>query len=286
MASSSKSGSSKPGTSKSRRSKPSRAERADRHDLYQRSVQDVESEIDFVDAEFKRIRKRRAALVREDFCGTANTSCEWVRRRRTNRAVGVDLDQPTLDWGVAHNLSKLRPAQRERVTLLNRNVLDPGAEAMRVDAVLAMNFSYWIFKSRATLRDYFASVRRSLVKDGLFFMDFYGGPDSLKITKERRPCNGFTYVWDQAAYDSLTGDYTCHIHFAFPDGSRMKDAFTYHWRLWNLTEIRELLAEAGFTRSTVYLEGDDGKGGGDGKFVPAKVGENCLAWLAYIVAEP
>lgn len=267
------------------RTKPTRASRSDIHDLYQRSVQDVVTEIDFVDGEFKRIRKRRASLIREDFCGTANTSCEWVRRRGTNRAIGVDLDQPTLDWGVAHNLSKLRPAQRDRVTLLNRNVLHPGREGSDVDAVLAMNFSYWIFKTRPLLRAYFSAVRKSLVSDGLFFLDFYGGPDSLKIAKERRACRGFTYVWDQAAYDSLTGDYTCHIHFAFPDGSRIRNAFTYHWRLWNLVEIRELLAEAGFKRSTVYLEGDDGKGGGDGHFAPAKVGENCLAWLAYIVAE-
>ncbi len=266
--------------------KPTRAQRADKHDLYQRSVQDVESEIDFVDAQFKRIRKRRAAVLREDFCGTANSCCEWVRRRPGNRAIGVDLDQPTLDWGVAHNLSTLRPSQRDRITLLNRNVLEPGPKAKRVDAVLAMNFSYWIFKTRDELREYFSTVRRSLVKDGLFFLDFYGGPDSLKVTRERRDCRGFTYIWDQAEYDSLTGSYTCHIHFAFPDGSRLRNAFTYQWRLWNLTEIRDLLAEAGFSKSTVYLEGDDGEGGGDGQFAPAKVGENCLAWLAYIVVEP
>ncbi|QYK48813.1 MAG: class I SAM-dependent methyltransferase [Phycisphaeraceae bacterium] len=268
------------------RSRMSRAARADRHDLYQRAVQDVVSEIDFVEGEFKRIRRRRASVIREDFCGTANTSCEWVRRGPSHRAIGVDLDQPTLDWGIEHNLSKLRPAQRERVTLLNRNVLSPGREGSGVDAVLAMNFSYWIFKTRPLMRRYFESVRKSLATDGLFFMDFYGGPDSVKIMRERRPCRGFTYVWDQSRYDALTGDYTCHIHFAFPDGSRMRNAFTYEWRLWSLVEIRELLAEAGFGRSTVYLEGDDGKGGGDGKFVPASVGENCLAWLAYIVAEP
>ena len=267
------------------RKKPTRADRADIHDLYQRAVQEVEAEIDFVEREFKRIRKRRAASLREDFCGTANTSCEWVRRRSTNRAVGVDLCQATLDWGVEHNQSKLRPDQRRRITLLNRNVLDPGPRGQRMDAVVAMNFSYWVFRTRELLREYFAAARRSLVKDGLFFLDFYSGPDSLKIAKERRPLRGFTYIWDQAHYDSLTGDYVCHIHFAFPDGSRINNAFTYHWRLWTLPEVRELLAEAGFKRTTVYLEGDDGKGGGNGVFKPATVGENCPAWLAYIVAE-
>lgn len=265
--------------------KRTQAERADIHDLYQRAVQEVDAEIDFVDREFSRIRKRRASLLREDFCGTANTSCEWVRRRRGNRAVGVDLCSATLAWGVANNLSRLRPSERERVTLLNRNVLDPGPSGRGVDAALAMNFSYWVFRTREQLRAYFGAVRRSLVKDGLFFLDFYSGPDSLRITRERRPLRGFTYIWDQAQYDALTGDYVCHIHFSFPDGSRIRNAFTYHWRLWTLPEIRELLSEAGFTRSIVYLEGDDGKGGGNGVFAPAEVGENCPAWLAYIVAE-
>lgn len=266
--------------------KPSRAARADRHDLYQRAVQDVVGEIDFVDQTYRSIRGGRASRLREDFCGTANTSCEWVRRRPSNTAVGLDLDQPTLDWGVAHNLAALTPAQRARVTLLNRNVLTPGPEGSGVDVVLAMNFSYWIFTDRPTLRRYFRNVRKSLAPGGLFFLDFYGGPDSQKILRERRSCGGFTYIWDQAEHDPLTGRYVCHIHFAFPDGSRLRRAFTYEWRLWTLPEVRETLAEAGFAKTTVYLEGDDGKGGGDGVFKPATVGENCPAWLAYIVAEP
>lgn len=262
-----------------------KAQRADIHDLYQRAVQNVTAEIDFVDKVYHTRRHKRATKLREDFCGTANSSCEWVRRRPTNTAVGLDLDQPTLDWGIAHNLSILTPKQRDRVTLHNRNVLEPG-DAIAMDVILAMNFSYWIFKSRETLRSYFKQVHRSLNKDGLFILDFFGGPDSQRILKERRPCRGFTYIWDQAAHDPLTADYVCHIHFAFPDGSRIRNAFTYHWRLWTLPEIRELLAEAGFTSTTIYLEGDDGKGGGNGDFQPAAVGENCLAWLAYIVAQP
>ncbi len=43
----------------------------------------------------------------------------------------------------------------------------------------------------------------------------------------------------------------CHIDFKFEDGSVQKRAFSYDWRLWILPEIREVLAEAGFRRSTV-----------------------------------
>ena len=62
-------------------------------------------------------------------------------------------------------------------------------------------------------------------------------------------------IWDQKAYNPINGDMLCHIHFSFPDGSKIKKAFTYDWRLWTLPEIRELLLEAGFQRATVYWEG-------------------------------
>ena len=42
----------------------------------------------------------------------------------------------------------------------------------------------------------------------------------------------------------ITHATTCHIHFKFPDGSKLKKAFTYEWRLWTAPEIRELLLVA------------------------------------------
>ena len=52
------------------------AEQADRHHLYQESVQDTETEIDFVEETWADLRNRPAELLREDFCGTAQTACE------------------------------------------------------------------------------------------------------------------------------------------------------------------------------------------------------------------
>ncbi len=258
---------------------------ADRHILYGLAVQDVESEIDFIDETYRELRGRRAKRLREDFCGTANTACEWVRRRPGNLAFGVDLCTETLAWAEEHNLAHLTPAQRRRVTLLNRDVRDPGPKAQRMDAVLAMNFSYWIFNTRDAMRGYFESVRRSLAPGGIFFLDFYGGSDALKEMREKRDCGGFTYVWDQSKYDPISGAMTCHIHFLFPDGSKMKRAFTYHWRLWTLPEMRELLLEAGFSRVTVYWEEADDDGEGTGEFHPADEGEADYAFICYIVAE-
>jgi hypothetical protein len=65
----------------------------------------------------------------------------------------------------------------------------------------------------------------------------------------------------------------------------MKKAFSYEWRLWTLPEIRELLLEAGFSKATVYWEGEDEDGEGNGEFTPEAEGEPDPAWIVYIVAE-
>lgn len=264
--------------------KPSQAERADRHVLYQKAVQDTGFEFDFVDTTFKRLRGRRARLLREDFCGTAAMCCEWVRQRRDNRAIGVDLDPDVLTWGREHNLAELTPAQRRRVQLIEGNVLAVAPEP--VDLLLAMNFSYQCFKDRATLRRYFERARAGLADDGVLIMDAFGGYDAYREMTERTDHKKFTYIWDQHHYDPVTGHMTCHIHFAFPDGSKMKNAFSYEWRLWSLPELQELLYEAGFQRVIVYWQGtEEGTNEGNGVFEPAEHGDADPAWICFISAE-
>jgi hypothetical protein len=260
------------------------AERADPHVLYEDAVQAVESEIDFVDDTYRELRGRRAKLLREDFGGTGNTSCEWVRRRKTNRAIGVDLDREVQEWGRKHHLAKLGAAARKRVELVNANVLE--VDCPPVDIVLAMNFSYWTFKTRDLLRQYFRHVREGLADDGLFMLDAYGGSDAHREMKEKTKHDGFTYVWHQKSFNPITGDFLCHIHFRFPDGSKIKKAFTYHWRLWTLPELREILLEAGFGRVIVYWEGtDEDTDEGDGEFTATEKGDADDAFIVYIVAE-
>ncbi|MEK9785758.1 MAG: class I SAM-dependent methyltransferase, partial [Gammaproteobacteria bacterium] len=171
---------------------------ADRHVLYERAVQCVEAEIDMVDETFENLRGRKAMTLREDFCGTANTSCEWVRRRKDNRAWGVDLDAEVLEWGQTHRIKPLKPHQRNRVEIVLGDVLT--AKTPRVDAILAMNFSYWIFSTREQMKAYFSQVRSCLNSDGVFFMDAYGGAESMTEMEEETDHGDFTYVWDQAKY--------------------------------------------------------------------------------------
>jgi cyclopropane fatty-acyl-phospholipid synthase-like methyltransferase len=273
---------------KKRPATPTQAETADRHRLYELSVQCAEAEIDFVDNTYKKLRGRRARLLREDFCGTANVCCEWVRRRKSNRAIGVDLDPEVLDWGRTHQLAALKSSQAGRISLLQKNVLTVQTEEAP-DIISAMNFSYWLFKERKELKRYFRRVHQQLADDGIFFMDAYGGYDSFREIEEEREIEDgdqtFTYVWEQQKYEPISGGLICHIHFDFADGSRLKKAFSYDWRLWTLPEIRELLAEAGFQRITVYWQGFDDDGEPDGDFKPVTKGEADAGWICYLSAE-
>jgi len=260
------------------------ADQADRHILYERAVQCVESEIDMVDETFLKLRGRQARTLREDFCGTANTSCEWVRRRADNLAGGVDLDEEVLGWGKKNNLGSLTDEAMDRIQLLHADVLNVDTPAM--DVVLAMNFSYWIFRTREALRGYFSRIRECLVDDGVLFLDFYGGYETMREMEEETDHDDFIYIWDQNRYNPITGDMNCQIHFKFPDGSQMKQAFTYDWRLWTLPEVRELLEEAGFSRVLVHWEGTDEKTQeGDGVFTATQIGEADAAFICYLSAE-
>jgi hypothetical protein len=80
------------------------AERADIHELYELSVQNVENEIEFLQTTFKSLTGRTAYLFREDFCGTASASCQWVRQGNEYQAIGVDIDPSVLEWGRKHRV--------------------------------------------------------------------------------------------------------------------------------------------------------------------------------------
>jgi hypothetical protein len=267
----------------------SMAETADRHLLYQQSVQDVEAEIDFVEQTWSELRQRPAVFLREDFCGTANTACEWVARDENHQAVGIDLDKSVLEWGSLYKLADLDETQLERIELLNEDVLQsrPGL----ADIILAMNFSYYLFLERDDLREYFVNALDGLVSDGILFLDAYGGYEAPMELTEPRDCqdedgNDFTYIWEQAEFNPIDSCMTCHIHFEFPDKSRMDKAFSYHWRLWTLPEVREILYEAGFSKVDIYWEGtDEDKNEGNGIYMPSETGDADPGWVCYIVAQ-
>lgn len=258
------------------------ASTADKYDLYQQSVQTPEAEVKFFHRAFRQRYGRPPLLLREDFCGTAAVCCEWARSRPDRRAVGIDIDPEPLRWAEAHNLSKLTPAQRPRVELCEQDVRHVGGA--KADVVAAQNFSFFVFTTRDELRGYFRAARRNLAAEGMFVLDVMGGSEVIaEDRRDIRKLDGFRYVWEHRRFDPVTHRCQYEIHFRFPDGSRMEPAFAYEWRLWSIPEIRELLAEAGFSESAVFWEGDDGNGEGNGVYKRCTSAPADPAWVSYVV---
>lgn len=261
------------------------ADKADLHELYELSVQNVENEVEFLQATFKTLRGRTAYLFREDFCGTASASCQWVRQGSEYQSIGVDIEPSVLEWGRKNRVSLLSAEDQARVSLIESDVMT--AATPQVDLLAAFNFSYFIFDTRESLLAYFKQAYNAIKDDGVFFCDLFGGPEAQEETKEKtkHKKHGFSYIWQQAEFHPISNYIRCNIHFKFKDGSKIKNAFTYEWRLWSAPELRELLVEAGFRKATVYWEGEDEDGDGNGEFTPNEKGVADLAWIAYIVAE-
>src|SRR5690606_34083034 len=195
---------------------------------------------------FKALRGREPISFREDFCGTASASCEWVRTHPERTAVGVDFDEETLEWGRANRVGRLPEADRPRVKLVLGDVRT--AETEPVDIVGAFNFSYYCFKTREELGGYFRRVREALNDDGMLVLDVFGGSEADSVQKEKTKYDDVTYIWDHGEFEQVTQRMICHIHFKFPDGAKLKNAVSYEGRMWTMPEIRELLEEAGFSK--------------------------------------
>lgn len=270
-----------------------RAATADRHELYELSVQDPPSEVEFITRSYRKLRGRKPLSIREDFCGTAVFSLAWAKSDPRRTAIGVDLDRETLDWGLEQRIRPAGPEVAERVTLRCANVLDPSPPL--VDVAVGFNFSYWCFETREDLRRYFEAARAGIIPGGVLYLDAYGGtevpmPDAneREVIDERGIVNGgepFTYEWEQIDYNPITAHMNCAIHFEFDDGSRLDRAFSYSWRVWTLPELRELLLEAGFTKVRFWSEREDSDGDGLGVYDETDALDNEGVWWVYISAE-
>jgi len=268
------------------------AKRPDPHVLYEAAVQGVYFDLDLMERIYRRLRGRRFVRFREDFCGTAQMAAAWVLRRPENLAWGVDLHAPTLAWARRHRLSRMREHAR-RLTLVRADVRS--VTRPRVDVVAAYNYSFWVFKKRPDLLRYFRGARASLRPGGLFFVTAFAGnramgtltertyvPGSYSIDGERVP--PFTYVWEQNRFNAIDHDILCHIHFRLRDGSWMRRAFSYDWRMWTVPEIRDALLEAGFRKTLVYADAWNERRNRPDDFYRLRTRlQNQDSWLAIIV---
>lgn len=244
-------------------------------------MQAPESDIEFFTRIYRRHRGEPPLALREDFCGTALLSCEWVRSGAGRTALAIDLDASTLDWGRRHNLAAADHDLSQRIRLVNADVRE--VRRPRVDLACAMNFSFCVLKRRPDLLDYLRTVHAGLRDDGLLILELYGGTEAIVAIEERREVDDFVYVWEQESFNPITHETRCHIHFELADGSRLDRAFTYDWRLWTIPEVRDTLTEVGFSEVEVYWEGVDEEGDGTGEYERTESEENQEGWLVYVV---
>lgn len=263
--------------------KSKRPEVFNKYYYYENSVQCPEVDIKFFNEKYKEIQKRKPYIFREDFCGTGFLSSEWVKQSPRHKAIGIDLDLEPLTYGKNNHMAQLTPQQQERLIYLNKDVLAPGNP--KADIVAALNFSYFIFKSRKQLLGYFKAIYKTLDSKGVFFLDLFGGPESMTLLEEETEHKDFSYYWDCDYFNPISHECTFYIHFKVKGEKRKRrKVFTYNWRMWTIPELKDLLAEAGFKKVYTYWEGDDDDGGGNGEFHKTQEGENCESWVAYLGA--
>lgn len=263
------------------------ASKADKYLCYQKSVQCPEHEVDFFEQAFKDEFGRVPKTLREDFCGTYAICCEWVRRGRERTALGVDLDPEPIQWGTDNNLAPLTDQQKKRVKILEQDVRKKNRP--QADILAAQNFSFWYFKTRAEVVEYFKIARSNMSEQSIMVMDMMGGGacyeegrvDKRTIKKGKK---GFRYFWTQETFNPVSADCVFSISFKFADGSKLKRAFVYEWRFWTIPEVREMLEEAGFSHSYVYFDREDEDGEDTGEWYRAEEYPSHESWLAYIVA--
>ncbi|MBT6324612.1 MAG: class I SAM-dependent methyltransferase [Bdellovibrionales bacterium] len=251
-----------------------------KYQLYEGSVQNHEGDIDFINEQYERINGEKPLSLREDFGGTGQLSCGWVKQSLEHQAWAVDLDPEPISYGKERHLSELEETRRNQVHYVLGNVLE--SQDFKADVTVAFNFSYFIFKKREELLNYFKKVKEGLNENGIFVIDLFGGTDSNQELVEETEYDDYSYFWDCENFNPITNECLYYIHFK-DNGTKHERVFTYDWRMWSLPELREIMLEAGFSKSVAFWEGDDDDGGGDGDFYSTETAENCESWVTYII---
>ncbi len=278
--------------------------------LYRAAVQHPQAEVAFLHRAYQHYRGRDPVLLREDFAGTAAVAASWVGVDEDHQALAIDSHSPTLRWAMRQAGQELGDRAGD-LHFIHADVMEVAAP--RVDVLIALNFSSFIYHDRASLRAYFRNARKSLRTGGaggsggtgkapsrqggahaggfggILVIDAYGGPGALTPQIQSRPAYTqtgieFTYLWEQKKINAVTGLVDNRIHFKFPDGRSRANAFRYHWRLWTLPEIVELMLEAGFAQAQVWCDQVDPETGqSEGDFAPIDHLREREDWVAYII---
>ncbi len=257
------------------------AAKADKYALYIEALQDPDADLLFVEQVYQQQNGVLPSLLREDFCGTAAISCAWIRRRSENRAIAIDIDPESLRWCRRHRLEALGPNEAKRIELIEADVRQ--VIAGPTDVIFAPNTSICLLKTRNELTEYVRQCRTMLKAGGIFVADVYAGPEAQRAGIDRIECDGFSCLWEQAKFNAVANESLNRVHFVFPDGTRLTDAFTYDMRIWSPAELRDALLECGFSRASTFIRRCNENGLPDSEPRRCECVEVSGTWDVYLV---
>lgn len=248
----------------------------DRFECYELCVQSPRHVVGFLRALFLTENGSDPQVLGEDFSGTCAVSRRWCKELDNARAVCVDLDADALTWAraraaddaVAANIDFVRADCFAETSSGTRGAA-PAARNTPCDVCFVGNFSIGYAHDRATLVRYLSRTRERLLaarhgfSGGVFACDTYGGAGAFALGGIERTHPGrrgevIRYAWAHEMADPATSMVLNSISLRVErDGEIIAEyprAFEYHWRLWSIAELREAMLEAGFQRTSVYLE--------------------------------
>ena len=208
----------------------------------------------------------------------------WVKWDEKSLALALDLDPEPLAYGKKNHYDPLLADQKRRLVFKRKNVIS--VTSPKVDIIGASNFSFYCIKERSELLRYFRCCLKSLGKKGILILEMAGGAGFVEKHRETKQVkkskgNKFRYVWDQKSFDPVKRNGLYAIHFEFKNGSKLKNAFVYDWRIWTIPEVQDALTEAGFKETCVYW--DKSPNNVSTNYVRVKKAPNDHAWVAQIV---
>jgi len=250
----------------------------DRFECYELCVQSPRHVVGFLRALFLAENGSDPTVLGEDFSGTCAVSRRWCKELDGARAICVDLDRDALAWararaaddGVANQIRFVHAdCFTEASASAHAAASNDPSRDLPCDVCFVGNFSFGYAHDRPTLVRYLSRTRQRLLRarmgfsGGVFACDTYGGASAFTLGGIERTHPGrrgevIRYAWAHEHADPATAMVTNSISLRVErDGEIIAEyprAFEYHWRLWSIAELREAMLEAGFERTSVYLE--------------------------------
>ncbi len=225
------------------------------YDLIYDRIVDYETHTTFVEHLFKKFHKKgKVRKVLDIGCGTGNYA--FVFAKRGYSVTGIDLSENMIRVAKEKLARRRRASSNPRFFKMDmRNLtLDE-----KFDAATVMFGGFGYLLSYAEVRECFASVKKSLNKNGLFILEFWHNTALRPEASSKQGFTSFVRVQDREKLvirldtnklAPLTD--ICNITFEIfvidTKSQKLVDSFLENHRLktYSISEIQNLLEENGF----------------------------------------